>query len=173
MSKITYQNKINLSEKPEIADINKVKDSDMNEIKRVVNENYDEFDDFKNKEVVLRDSDLQGCQEIVIPELNTYSRLIITFTTYATNNTENVGSTSSILEMDLTKNINNICRTGAVIPYRNKSLFTDKNGHFLNELFKIIVEVNLSSNKFICGFDFNGALQVGSGYVVKKIVGVK
>lgn len=37
MSKITYQNKVALNENPSVADINKVKASDMNEIKSVIN----------------------------------------------------------------------------------------------------------------------------------------
>ena len=40
MAQITYTNKVALNENPEIADINKVTDSDMNEIKQVVNDNY-------------------------------------------------------------------------------------------------------------------------------------
>lgn len=39
MNEITYQNKVALNENPEIADINKVTDDDMNEIKSVVNGN--------------------------------------------------------------------------------------------------------------------------------------
>ena len=40
MAQITYTNKVALNENPEIADINKVTDDDMNEIKSVVNNNY-------------------------------------------------------------------------------------------------------------------------------------
>lgn len=40
MAQITYTNKVALNENPEIADINKVTDDDMNEIKSVVNANY-------------------------------------------------------------------------------------------------------------------------------------
>lgn len=40
---ITYQNKVALNENPNVADINKVKDSDMNEIKSVVNNNANEL----------------------------------------------------------------------------------------------------------------------------------
>lgn len=40
MAQITYTNKVALNENPEIADINKVTDDDMNEIKSVVNTNY-------------------------------------------------------------------------------------------------------------------------------------
>lgn len=43
MSKITYANKIAINENPEIPDINKVTDSDMNEIKAVVNNNDDDM----------------------------------------------------------------------------------------------------------------------------------
>lgn len=41
MSKITYANKVAINENPEISDINKITDSDMNEIKTVVNNNDD------------------------------------------------------------------------------------------------------------------------------------
>ena len=43
MSKITYANKVAINENAEIADINKVTDSDMNEIKAVVNNNDDDL----------------------------------------------------------------------------------------------------------------------------------
>lgn len=41
MAKIQYADKTALYNNPDIADINKVKDTDMNEIKRVVNQNAD------------------------------------------------------------------------------------------------------------------------------------
>lgn len=41
MAKIQYANKVALYNNPDIADINKVKDTDMNEIKTVVNQNAD------------------------------------------------------------------------------------------------------------------------------------
>ena len=40
MAHISYTNKVALNENPEIANINKVTDDDMNEIKQVVNDNY-------------------------------------------------------------------------------------------------------------------------------------
>ena len=43
MSKITYTNKVAINENAEISDINKVTDSDMNEIKAVVNNNDDDL----------------------------------------------------------------------------------------------------------------------------------
>ena len=45
MGKITYQNKVTLNENPNVADVNKVKADDLNEIKNVVNANYDEIND--------------------------------------------------------------------------------------------------------------------------------
>ena len=41
MSKITYTDKVALNENPSVADVNKVKASDLNEIKNVVNANAD------------------------------------------------------------------------------------------------------------------------------------
>ena len=49
MAQISYTNKIALNENPEIADINKVTDDDMNEIKQVVNDNY-------NNTIVISDT---------------------------------------------------------------------------------------------------------------------
>ena len=40
MAQISYTNKVALNENPEIANINKITDDDMNEIKQVVNDNY-------------------------------------------------------------------------------------------------------------------------------------
>lgn len=42
MAQITYENKVKINDNPNIPDINKVTDADMNEIKDVVNENYQE-----------------------------------------------------------------------------------------------------------------------------------
>ncbi len=42
MAQITYENKVKINDNPSIPNINKVTDADMNEIKDVVNENYDE-----------------------------------------------------------------------------------------------------------------------------------
>ena len=45
MSKITYSDKVTLNENPNVADINKVKADDLNEIKNVVNANDDNVGD--------------------------------------------------------------------------------------------------------------------------------
>lgn len=50
MAQITYTNKVALNENPEIADINKVTDDDMNEIKQVVNDNYNNTIQITNTE---------------------------------------------------------------------------------------------------------------------------
>lgn len=42
MAQITYENKVKINENAGVADINKVKADDMNEIKSVVNQNYQE-----------------------------------------------------------------------------------------------------------------------------------
>lgn len=44
MDKITYLNKVNINENSGIAAINKISDSDMNEIKSVINDNADQSD---------------------------------------------------------------------------------------------------------------------------------
>lgn len=46
---IQFQNKVALNTNPEIADINKVTDNDMNEIKSVVNNNANELNNTNNK----------------------------------------------------------------------------------------------------------------------------
>lgn len=43
MSKITYADKVTLNENPNVADVNKVRADDLNEIKNVVNANDDKF----------------------------------------------------------------------------------------------------------------------------------
>jgi hypothetical protein len=43
MAKITYTDKVTMNENADVPAINKVQASDMNEIKNVVNQNYDEF----------------------------------------------------------------------------------------------------------------------------------
>lgn len=48
IAKITYANKVNINTNSNVADINKVIDSDMNEIKTVVNTNADNLGDVAN-----------------------------------------------------------------------------------------------------------------------------
>lgn len=50
MTKITYEDKEFLNKNENIADKNKVNDSDLNEIKKVVNENDEEINKIKSKD---------------------------------------------------------------------------------------------------------------------------
>lgn len=45
LNKITYDNKVSLNPQPSIANVNKVSDADMNEIKSVVNAGIDQLND--------------------------------------------------------------------------------------------------------------------------------
>ena len=49
MSKITYTDKVALNENPNVADINKVRANDLNEIKNVVNANDDDLNEINDK----------------------------------------------------------------------------------------------------------------------------
>ena len=49
MSKITYTDKVTLNENPNVADVNKVKADDLNEIKNVVNANDDDLNEMNDK----------------------------------------------------------------------------------------------------------------------------
>lgn len=62
MAKITYEDKEFLNKKENIADKNKVNDTDLNEIKEVVNGNYDEFLIRTN---VIYDKTLESAQSSV------------------------------------------------------------------------------------------------------------
>lgn len=46
MAKITYDNKVALNPQPSVANVNKVSDADMNEIKTSVNDLYDATDNY-------------------------------------------------------------------------------------------------------------------------------
>ena len=52
MSKITYADKVALNENPSVADINKVKADDLNEIKNVVNANDDKFNYTQEEQII-------------------------------------------------------------------------------------------------------------------------
>lgn len=58
MAQIGYTNKVALNENPEILDINKVTDDDMNEIKQVVNDNYNNTIQITNTEPTDSDNKL-------------------------------------------------------------------------------------------------------------------
>ena len=65
MSKITYANKVTLNENPNVADINKVKANDLNEIKNVVNANDDNVGDIANLKTTDISSVVNAVNELV------------------------------------------------------------------------------------------------------------
>lgn len=60
MAQITYENKVKINDNPSIPNINKVTDDDMNEIKDVVNENYDELSELKQTTVYSTEEHVVG-----------------------------------------------------------------------------------------------------------------
>jgi hypothetical protein len=82
MNEITYQNKVALNENPEIADINKVTDDDMNEIKSVVNGNSQiSSNNFGLGTDTWSSSATYSIGDIVVYNDNTYKNLTGTNTT--------------------------------------------------------------------------------------------
>ena len=65
MAQITYTNKETLNSQPSIADKNKVKAEDMNEIKSVVNTNYGEVGDITNLNTTTKSSIVDAVNELV------------------------------------------------------------------------------------------------------------
>lgn len=64
MSKITFVNKVDLYEDTSIPDINKVKASDMNEIKNIVNENDDKVGELNDLNTTNKSSVINAINEI-------------------------------------------------------------------------------------------------------------
>ncbi len=56
MAKITFENKVNLTENPDIPRINKIIDDDLNEIKNVINLNDDNFTNLKTRKNIFTGS---------------------------------------------------------------------------------------------------------------------
>lgn len=64
MAKITYTNKVALNVNPEVAAINKVQDTDMNEIKSVVNTNDDNVGDLTTLTTTTKTSVVAAINEV-------------------------------------------------------------------------------------------------------------
>lgn len=64
MSKITFEDKVALNVNPDIADVNKVNDSDMNEIKNVVNTNDDNAGLLSNLNTTDKSSMVNAINEV-------------------------------------------------------------------------------------------------------------
>lgn len=62
IQKIEYQNKVSIQDDPEVPEINKVTDSNMNEIKSVVNNNADILTDIQDEigdiDTILQELDI-------------------------------------------------------------------------------------------------------------------
>ena len=65
MSKINYTDKVTLNENPNVADVNKVKADDLNEIKNVVNANDDNVGDITNLKTTDISSVVNAVNELV------------------------------------------------------------------------------------------------------------
>lgn len=65
MSKITYSDKVTLNENPNVADVNKVKADDLNEIKNVVNANDDNVGDISDLKTTDVSSVVNAVNELV------------------------------------------------------------------------------------------------------------
>ena len=76
MAKLTYANKVALNENPEIADINKVKDTDMNEIKSVVNGLDDNIGTLSNLTTTAKTSAVAAINELNSNKASTNEVLI-------------------------------------------------------------------------------------------------
>ena len=64
MAVITYDNKSTLNPQPSVADANKVTSGDMNEIKSVVNTNYEEVGDITNLTTIDKSSIVNAVNEL-------------------------------------------------------------------------------------------------------------
>lgn len=118
---------------------------------------------------------LTGGNYIVIPNLNKYKKLEITWGAYDTNN-YNTGGVSNVLILDLEKysTIDNkkIAIAGNAIAYFNKAI--NDSTSTLSGTFYIRAEANLTENKFGCAFCVNTSFQNNNEYYyVSKIVGYK
>ena len=84
MAKITYKNKQTLNANPSIQSVNKVESNDMNEIKRVVNENDTNVGDLSNLNTTDKTSVINAINEVNTNQINssTYSINEIVIGTY-------------------------------------------------------------------------------------------
>ena len=75
MSKITYTDKVTLNENPNVADVNKVKADDLNEIKNVVNANDDYVGDLADLKTPDVSSIVNAINELLGDLGNNYIKL--------------------------------------------------------------------------------------------------
>ena len=75
MSKINYTDKVTLNENPNVADVNKVKADDLNEIKNVVNANDDNVGDLADLKTTDVSSIVNAINELIGELGNNYIKL--------------------------------------------------------------------------------------------------
>ena len=75
MSKITYADKVTLNENPNVADVNKVKADDLNEIKNVVNANDNNVGDLADLKTTDVSSIVNAINELIGELGNNYIKL--------------------------------------------------------------------------------------------------
>jgi hypothetical protein len=75
IQKIEYQNKVSIQDDPAVAEINKVTDSNMNEIKSVVNNNADILEDIDLSDYYTKEEidEMIGGIDAILQELDTGS----------------------------------------------------------------------------------------------------
>lgn len=87
MGKITYDNKVFLTQNSEIADINKVTDNDLNEIKTVVNQNDDNVGDLGTLTTSNKSS--------IVGAINEVNSRLLSLYEYACSHTEDTLATDT------------------------------------------------------------------------------
>lgn len=106
MSKITYQNKVTLNENPNVADINKLKADDLNEIKNVVNANDDNVGNLANLKTTDKSSLVNAINELIGEFGNNYIKfsngILISWGTIAVGNVP--ASNNKIITINLPQN---------------------------------------------------------------------
>lgn len=112
LNKITYEDKISLSEDPDILNKNKITDDDMNEIKRVVNEAIDNIPEVVNS---LNDSSTnKALSALKGQELN------LKFNNYTT--------TDNLAPVALSNSYNDLNNKPNIVEVNNATLTIQKNG---------------------------------------------
>lgn len=156
MAKITYEDKVALIENPDIPDINKVKSTDMNEIKSVVNENDDKFltNGLNISNEVDEDYDVN-----FIKGNNIYNQIVVDNEKYT--DTLNVGQFDSRSRVNFLKSNNLFDKTDITNNYRltsDGSLYADT-GYFASGFIKVKpnttykTNIEIASTKRMCEYN--------------------
>lgn len=127
MAKITYDNKTYLNQNVSVPNVNKVCDSDMNEIKSVVNSNYDEMKDtlFYKANDLVEMGELSGNKIYLAPGTITGSGTTVLFTLQVGKRLDNVSTVSVNNVQVVMRGINgNLNSTSSYTEYVGASGYT-------------------------------------------------